>query len=78
MVELKGVTGWAGQPECEESLERRECAGDRTVMEESESCREGIAVLEELSDEKRLEPLVAEDAVDLMLAPSNDFRWPPP
>jgi hypothetical protein len=35
-----------------------------------------MAVLDELSEVKRLEPLVAEDAVDFMLAPSNDRRWP--
>lgn len=36
----------------------------------------GTAVREELSEENRLEPLVADDAVDLMLAPSNDLRCP--
>lgn len=43
-------------------------------MDESESCRDGMAVRAELSEEKRLEPLVAEEAVDLMLAASKDLR----
>lgn len=72
-MELKGEACCAGHPEFELSFEIREWVGDRTVTEESESCREGIAVLDELSDDQRLEPLVAEDAVDFMLAPSNDF-----
>jgi hypothetical protein len=36
-----------------------------------------MAVLVELSEENKLEPLVAEEAVDLILAPSNDFLFPP-
>ena len=77
MVELNGEACWAGQPECELSFESLEWVGDKTVMDESESCRDGIAVLEEFSEEKRLEPLVAEDAVDFILAPSKDFLCPP-
>lgn len=44
-----------------------------TVIEPSESWREGMAVRAELSEEKRLEPLVAEEAVERMLAPSKDL-----
>ena len=43
----------------------------------SESCRDGIAVREEFSDEKILDALVADDAVDFILAASNDLRRPP-
>ena len=49
-----------------------------TVADASESCREGIAVLDELSDENKLDPLVCDDAVDLMLAPSSDLLCPDP
>lgn len=68
VVELKGACCCAGQPEAVENLDKRELAGE--VMEyESVSFRGGIAVLEELSEENRLEPRVAEE---LMLALSND------
>ena len=47
------------------------------IDRESESLRtDGTAVRDELSDEKRLEPRVADDIDDLMLAWSNDFRGP--
>ena len=50
------------------ALEKRDGGGDNTERV-SESFRiEGTAVREELSEEKRLEPLVAEDTEDLMLA----------
>jgi hypothetical protein len=58
-----------------ENLDKRKVEGD--MMEnESGSFRCGTAVLEEFSDEKRLEPLVAEEADDLMLAPSKDRLCP--
>ena len=49
------------------ALEIRELMGDRVAFT-SESLRGGIAVREELSEEKRLEPLVADEVPDLMLA----------
>lgn len=75
MVELNGDACCAGQPEVVENLDKREFEGD--MMENgSGSFRGGTAVLEELSDENRLEPLVAEEADDLTLAPSKDRLWP--
>lgn len=68
VVELKGVCCCAGQPEVVENLDKRELAGE-VIENESESFRGGTAVLEELSDENRLEPRVAEE---LMLALSKD------
>ncbi len=73
VVELKAVGCCVGQlPRV--SFESLDDGGDNTDRL-SESCLLGTAVREELSEEKRLEPLVAEDAVDLMLAPSNERRW---
>jgi hypothetical protein len=69
------VCGCDGQPEVVENLDKREVEGEM-IEYESVSFRGGTAVREELSDEKRLEPLVAEEAVDLMLAPSKDRLWP--
>jgi hypothetical protein len=57
-----------------ENLDKR-FVGEMTENE-SGSPRGGTAVREELSDENKLDPLVAEEAADLMLAPSNDLLWP--
>ena len=75
VVELKAGCCCAGQPEAVESLDKREVAGEM-IEYESESFRGGTAVLEELSEENKLEPRVAEEADDLMLAPSKDRLWP--
>ena len=56
-------------------LDRREPEGDRTEIL-SVSFLEGTAVRDELSDEKMVEPLVAEDVLDFMLAPSKDRLGP--
>lgn len=42
----------------------------------SASYREGTAVRVELSEEKMVEPLVADEADDFMLAASNERRGP--
>ena len=72
VVELKADCCCAGQPEAVENLDKRELAGEMIECE-SESFLGGIAVLEELSDENRLDPRVAEE---LMLALSKDLLWP--
>lgn len=75
MVELKAAGGGAGQS-ARLAFEIRDDAGEK-IERVSESLRtDGTAVREELSEEKRLEPLVADDMDDLVLAWSNDFRWP--
>lgn len=56
-------------------LDKREPDGDRTEKL-SVSFLAGTAVRDELSDEKMVEPLVAEDVVDFMLAPSKDRLGP--
>lgn len=56
-------------------LDKREPDGDRTEKL-SVSFLAGTAVREELSEEKIVEPLVAEDVVDFMLAPSKDRLGP--
>jgi len=67
MVELKPEGCWGCQS-VRLALEKRDGGGD-TTERVSESFRiEGTAVREELSEEKRLEPLVAEETEDLMLA----------
>lgn len=68
VVALKGACCCAGQPEAVENLDKRELEGEM-IEYESESFLGGIAVLEELSEENKLEPRVAEE---LMLALSND------
>ena len=78
MVELNADGCWVGQPECELIFDSLECVGDMTVTEESESCRDGTAVLAEFSDENKLDPLVCDDATDFMLPPSNDLLCPDP
>ena len=74
VVELNAVGCCVGHPPWA-SFESRDADGVCTDRL-SESCRFGTAVREELSEEKRLDPLVADDAVDLMLAPSNDLLCP--
>lgn len=56
-------------------LDKREPDGERTEKL-SVSFLAGTAVRDELSDEKMVEPLVAEDVVDFMLAPSKDRLGP--
>lgn len=57
-------------------LDKREPdEGDRTEAL-SASYREGTAVREELSEENMVEPLVAEEVDDLILAPSNERLGP--
>jgi hypothetical protein len=58
-----------------ENLDKREVLGEM-IENESESLRCGTAVLEELSEENMLEPLVMDEAEDLMLAASKERRWP--
>ena len=53
----------------------RDDTGDSSSCE-SESLRAGTAVRDEFSDEKRLEPLVAEDVLDWTLPWSSDLRCP--
>lgn len=74
-VELKAADCWAGHS-ARLAFEYRDAAGD-SIERESESFRtDGTAVREELSEEKRLEPLVAEDMDDLILPWSRDFLGP--
>lgn len=58
-----------------ENLDKRAVVGE-IIEKASESFRGGTAVLEELSEENRLDPLVADEAEDLILAPSKDRLWP--
>jgi hypothetical protein len=78
VVELKGEACCDGQPECVLIFDSRDCCGEITVIEESDSWREGMAVRVEFSDENKDDPRVCDEAVDLMLAPSKDLLCPEP
>jgi hypothetical protein len=56
-------------------LDKREPEGESTEKL-SVSLLAGTAVREELSEENMVEPLVAEEVLDFMLAPSKDRRGP--
>lgn len=56
-------------------LDKREPEGERTEKL-SVSLLAGTAVREELSEENMVEPLVAEEVLDFMLAPSKDRLGP--
>ena len=73
IVELKARDCCGGQSE-RPTFETLEDEGERTERESESFRREGTAVREELSEEKRLEPLVAEETEDLILAWSKDRR----
>jgi hypothetical protein len=57
-------------------LDKREPADGDSMEALSVSCLDRTAVLDELSEENMVEPLVAEEAEDLMLAPSKDLLGP--
>jgi hypothetical protein len=56
-------------------LDKREPEGESTEKL-SVSLLAGTAVREELSEENMVEPLVAEEVLDFMLAPSKDRLGP--
>lgn len=54
----------------------RELTGDAMESESVSLLRFGTVVREELSDENKLDPRVAVDTEDLILAWSKERRWP--
>ena len=75
MVELNAACCCEGQPDMVDILDNREPEGD-SMEKLSVSFLAATAVRDELSDEKMVDPRVAEEALDFMLAPSKDRLGP--
>lgn len=73
VVELKAAAFCGCQPAWL-TFEKREVEGDFALSMLWSECWEGSAVREELSEEKRLEPRVADENEDWMLTWSKEFR----
>ena len=72
---MNGDCCCAGQLDMVDIFDKRDPEGDNTEKL-SVSFLAGTAVREELSEENIVEPLVAEDVLDFMLAPSKDRLGP--